>query len=211
MVRFLDKDASGTIDIKEIGDALREFRELSRNSPSLGIGPMTLVDSSEIERLAKFSFSDILASRRSKSQASEDGATTNLQEGQESVPQTSSAGYSTEVEGADDVQFRRSDNITALNDGGRVDDKEEGRERRQTEENMEEKSTIAVSVSEIAAAFEAAFRQSKAISEGQSARSGRHPAAHQPSADTQHAQARHTICPGVSPRVYFYFYFSSLP
>ena len=61
--RFLDKDSSGVIDVTEVDKAIREFRQLSRDMPSIGTGPMTVIDRSEIERLAKRSFSDMLASR----------------------------------------------------------------------------------------------------------------------------------------------------
>lgn len=60
MVRFLDKDSSGTIDVAEIDEAVREFRELTLDMPSLGTGPMTVIDAAEIGRLARRSFDDIV-------------------------------------------------------------------------------------------------------------------------------------------------------
>ncbi|CAM9155421.1 unnamed protein product [Scytosiphon promiscuus] len=63
VVRFLDKDNSGTIDVAEVDEAIRDFRELSRDLPTLGIGPLTVLDSAEINRLARRTFAHIAARR----------------------------------------------------------------------------------------------------------------------------------------------------
>lgn len=70
VVRFLDKDSSGTIDVAEIDEAVREFRELTLGMPSLGTGPMTVIDAVEIGRLARRTFADIVANNASLSPSS---------------------------------------------------------------------------------------------------------------------------------------------
>ncbi|CAM9315039.1 unnamed protein product [Hapterophycus canaliculatus] len=65
VVQFLDKDNSGTIDVAEVDEAIRDFRELSRDLPSLGTGPLTVLDAAEIDRLARRTFADIAARRTS--------------------------------------------------------------------------------------------------------------------------------------------------
>ncbi|CBN78026.1 hypothetical protein Esi_0082_0041 [Ectocarpus siliculosus] len=70
VVRFLDKDSSGTIDVAEIDEAVREFRELTLDMPSLGTGPMTVIDAAEIGRLARRTFDDIVVNNAPPSSSS---------------------------------------------------------------------------------------------------------------------------------------------
>ncbi|CAM9854802.1 unnamed protein product, partial [Ectocarpus sp. 12 AP-2014] len=70
VVRFLDKDSSGTIDVAEIDEAVREFRELTLDMPSLGTGPMTVIDAAEIGRLARRTFDDIVVNNAPPSPSS---------------------------------------------------------------------------------------------------------------------------------------------
>lgn len=60
VVCFLDKDSSGTVDIGELDQAVRDFRALSKANPSLGAGPMTVVDPKELDRLTSYIFSEML-------------------------------------------------------------------------------------------------------------------------------------------------------
>lgn len=66
VARFLDTDKSGMVDIRELEKAIREFRELSRDLPSLGSGPMTVMDPSELHRFAKRSFLELVQASGSR-------------------------------------------------------------------------------------------------------------------------------------------------
>lgn len=64
VVRFLDKDFSGTVDVRELDNAIRNFRALRRECPSLGAGPLTVLDPSDLDRLATYSFAQMLQRRQ---------------------------------------------------------------------------------------------------------------------------------------------------
>lgn len=184
VVRFLDKDSSGTIDVGEIDEAVRDFRELSRDTPSLGTGPMTVIDSEEIDRLARRTFADIVVKHSSSSIG--DNSNSNSDS-------SKAVGYSTSVEGQDDVEFRppvataaaAAEVAAGVAEGGEgVGDGGNGGGQQPPQET--------VSVSEISVAFDEAFRQFKADGEGQhSITAMHHPGTQQPSTDTQHAQVKH--------------------
>lgn len=72
VVRYLDKDGSGTVDIQELDKALREFRELKRDMPSLGAGPLTIFDPLDLDQVAHCSFSYIIESRGRQSITDDD-------------------------------------------------------------------------------------------------------------------------------------------
>ncbi|CAM9126272.1 unnamed protein product, partial [Laminaria digitata] len=153
--RFLDKDSSGVIDVTEVDKAVREFRQLSRDMPSIGTGPMTVIDLSEVERLAKRSFSDMLTSRDNDQITPPDGAQKGVGVGQEKE---------------------------AREEDGQGQDEGRG--------GVGEGLAATVSVSEITAAFEEAFRQFKAgASKEEPAGARWYPAAQHPPADAQYEQA----------------------
>lgn len=195
MSRFLDKDSSGVIDVTEVDRAVREFRQLSRDMPSIGTGPMTVIDLSEVERLAKRSFSDMLTSRGNAN--GNGGSKPSLRAGgkSESTLQNSSSGEggSPRVEGTGNDQITPPDG--AQKGVGVGQEKEAREEDGQGQDEgrgcVGEGSAATVSVSEITAAFEEAFRQFKAgASKEEPAGARWYPAAQHPTADAQYEQVR---------------------
>lgn len=97
VVRFLDDDSSGTVDVRELDNAIRNFRVLRRECPSLGAGPLTVLDPSDLDRLATYSFAQMLrrqqqqqrcqgksGARQSSSGSGQDVAGSNSDSGQTS-------------------------------------------------------------------------------------------------------------------------------
>lgn len=201
MSRFLDKDSSGVIDVTEVDKAVREFRQLSRDMPSIGTGPMTVIDLSEVERLAKRSFSDMVASRGGSHRGpnAEFGAGGEA----ETTLQSSGGGRNPGVESTDDgqVQTAAVDTKTPPDENrkGRVGAGQEIEARKEdgagedrggrVEAGGEGIAAVTVSVSEISTAFEEAFRQFKdSASKEDSAGARWYPAAQHPLADAQYEQ-----------------------
>ena len=216
VVRFLDKDCSGTIDVGEVDKAVREFRELVRDTPSLGTGPMTVIDSAEIDRLAARTFADLVAKRSPAGEDSSEtapsatathnytsdkddddgggGSKDNKNDGKnESDDNTIGVGYTTGKEGGDGVQFlpaATAGTPTKAEGGvppaGGEADSDGGDEHEHEEQQPQQN----VSVSEISMAFADALRQFNAGGEGPHSGGAmrRTGGAQQPSTDTQHAK-----------------------
>lgn len=204
MVRFLDKDSSGTIDVGEVDEAVREFRELSRDMPSLGTGPMTVIDSSEIDRLARRTFGDLVRGEDPPAHdivaTSSDNNTSNNQEeasGDHDHDDNNkgAVGYNPGAEGADDVEFAQPVAATQPNDQDSPEAEAAGGDGGGSGSGSDEAAQKkTVSVPEISAAFERAFRQFKSDGEGQhSIGAMRHPGTQQPSTDTRHAKVSHIV------------------
>lgn len=115
MVRFLDKDSSGTIDVGEIDKAVREFRELVKDTPSLGTGPMTVIDSAEIDRLARRTFADLVAKHSSSGKDNEiadaDADTTNITN---TTNTNTTTNNNDDDDGNDNNDNKNDDNNTAI-------------------------------------------------------------------------------------------------
>lgn len=215
VVRFLDKDSSGTIDVGEIDKAVREFRELVRDTPSLGTGPMTIIDSVEIDRLARRTFADLVAKYSSVGKDGETVnadadadttiTTTNNNDGKDNKTDenANAAGYTTGREGGDDVQFlpavtagtppkAEKGPAAAGGEAGEGDADSDGGDH--DEERQQPQQTV--SASETSTAFADALRQFKTGGEGQhSGGAMRRMGAQQPSTDTQHAKVYTRVGP----------------
>lgn len=183
MVRFLDKDESGTIDVKEVDEAIREFRELSRDLPTLGAGPMTIVDSVELGRFAKRSFSNMLVSHRKKARLSKNVPDAMSGQGVGgSALQGRNAAYKMGLDGTDDKEF-------PVYAGHGVRSEDESDHGGEWDEGLEQEGTV--SVSEISEAFEKAFRQFTADGgTEESLGEWRRPKTQLRSTDTEQAQVR---------------------
>lgn len=206
MVQFLDKDKSGTIDVAEVDEAIRDFRELSRDLPSLGTGPLTVLDAAEIDRLARRTFADI-ADRRDTScvegNNQKDGASScvkvdNENDAGDDNETNRSRPYTTSrAGGADDVQFRPPETAVdtatttaaaVVDEGPRETEGAEG-DGHEVDRNEGGGKSRTISIADIAEEFREAFRQFKDGGEGKhSIGAMRHPGTQQPSTDTQHAQ-----------------------
>lgn len=184
MVRFLDKDSNGTIDVSEIDKAVREFRELVRDTPSLGTGPMTVIDPVEIDRLARRTFADLAAKHPSSGK------------GDEIADTEADATTTTNSDKNDGNKKREGDDVEVLPEpaAGALPDTGQGLTEGETskgdvDSGGEQQPQQTVSVSEISAAFAEALRQFKAEGEGEhSIGAMRRPGIQQPSTDTQHAK-----------------------
>lgn len=200
VVRFLDKDGSGTVDVRELDHAVREFRILSRDKPSLGAGPMTVVDASELDLLAEYSSAQMMRryhplagnegkSKQARDRSGDDGE--GYRDNNEGEQQRPATGYMTGIDGTDDVPFpcenARDDNDAEKEDKGH-DQKGEG----------ERGASKALTVADISEAFEEALRAFKTGGGDSSGVLG-HPAAQQPSPDTRRAQVYATTGVDFSP------------
>lgn len=212
VVRFLDNDSSGTIDVGEIDKAVREFRELVRDTPSLGTGPMTVIDSAEIDRFARKTFADLVANHSSPGKdgkilhadADTTATTTNnssSNDNNDNLNDKTAVGYTTSEEEGDDDQVLPAAAAAAATKGQppKTDQALAGGEASGGDvdsDNEDEARQPTVSVSEISAAFAEALRQFKTGGEGQhSSRAMRRAAEQQPSTDTQHAKVpRPSLC-----------------
>lgn len=199
MVRFLDTDSSGTVDVGEVDKAVREFRDLVRDRPSLGTGPMTVIDSAEIDRLARRTFTDLVAKHSSSgmdnkaTDADGDAATTNNEKNEKNDDENGTTvgstireggGHGVEVLPAATTAAAATEGVSRDTDQGAAG---EGDVNSDDEKQSQQQQTV--SVSEISEAFQEALRQSKDDGEGQhSVGHVRRPGPQQPSTDTQHAQ-----------------------
>lgn len=90
LVRFLSIEDQGAVGIPDIIEILREFQDMVRDVPSLGAAPMTVVDPSDLDILARSCFSEMLQSRRRRQSVNNPTLIS-----QENVPRSEDEGHRT--------------------------------------------------------------------------------------------------------------------
>lgn len=153
---------------------MRNFRALRRESPSLGACPLTVVDPTDLDGLARYSFAQMLQQRhrnvsstnqnsgnskdsRALSGGSKEGADdVGTGAGDRSTEKTNT-GYNTEIDENDDVSFQQSTTMVGQNSNELVAGNVMANIGPTGEDSLVEGTSTAgalVSVKEIAAAFE---------------------------------------------------------